>query len=185
MAEGDGTDRSEEAAMSNPVFEAVRTMLAVREYQDREVPEDVLRRCVEAARLTASSMNLQPWHFILVRRRETLQELGALAPTGRYVASASAAVVVAVERDSRFALADAGRAIQSMMLTAWADGVGSNWVGFGGLDNIAAQLAVPESHEVLAIIPLGYPKNPVARGVKNRKPPAEVVSAERFGTPLE
>jgi nitroreductase len=185
MTEEDGTDRSEEAAMSNPVFEAVRTMLAVREYQDREVPEDVLRRCVEAARLTASSMNRQPWHFILVRRRETLQEVGALAPTGRYVASAAAAVVVAVETESRFAVSDASRAIQSMMLTAWADGVGSNWVGFGGLENVAALFGVPDTHDVLAIVPLGYPRSAVGRGVKNRRPPAEVISAERFGRPLE
>jgi nitroreductase len=170
--------------MSNPVFEAVRTMLAVREYQDREVPDEVLRRCVEAARLTASSMNRQPWHFILVRRPETLNQLGGLATTGRYIASAAAAVVVAVERESRFAVSDASRAIQSMTLTAWADGVGSNWVGFGGLDGVAALLGVPDTHEVLAIIPLGYPRNPVGRGVKNRRPPAEVVSSERFGTPL-
>ena len=42
------------------VFEAVRTILAVRRYQDRPVPEDVLRRILEAGRLTASSMNVQP-----------------------------------------------------------------------------------------------------------------------------
>ena len=86
---------------SNPVFEAVRTILAVREYRDEEVPEDVLRRCVEAAHLSASAMNRQPWHFVLVRRRETLRELGGLVTTGPYIAGAAAAVVVAVEKASR------------------------------------------------------------------------------------
>ena len=56
------------------VFEAVRTLLAVRRFQDRPVPEDVLRRIVEAGRLTASSMNMQPWHFIVVQDRDTLRQ---------------------------------------------------------------------------------------------------------------
>ena len=48
------------------VFESVRTVLAVRSYQDKPLPPDVVTRIVEAGRLTASSMNGQPWHFIVV-----------------------------------------------------------------------------------------------------------------------
>ena len=59
------------------VFEAVRTVLAVRSYQDRPIPPDLVRRIVEAGRLTASSMNGQPWHFIVVENRDTLRRLGA------------------------------------------------------------------------------------------------------------
>src|SRR5215475_6057816 len=61
------------------VFEAVRTVLAVRKYQDKPIPLDVVRRIVEAGRLTGSSMNGQPWHFIVVQDRDTLRQLGALA----------------------------------------------------------------------------------------------------------
>jgi nitroreductase len=43
------------------VFQAVRTVLAVRDYQEKPVPPDVVRRIVEAGRLTGSSMNGQPW----------------------------------------------------------------------------------------------------------------------------
>ena len=49
------------------VFEAVRTILAVREFQDKAVPPESVRRIVEAGRLSGSSMNRQPWHFIVVR----------------------------------------------------------------------------------------------------------------------
>src|SRR5579862_8062900 len=55
-------------------FEAVRTMLAVRRYQDRPVPDEVVRRIVDAAHLSASSMNLQPWHFIVVQDKEMLRK---------------------------------------------------------------------------------------------------------------
>ena len=171
--------------MANPVFETVRTVLAVREFEDRPIPDDVVHRIVEAGRLTASSMNLQPWRFVLVTSREGLHELGAQISTGRYVASSAAAIVVAYERDSEYGVSDASRAIQSMVMVAWAEGVGSNWTGFGDLDGVAAQVGLPDTYEVLAVVPFGYPKRKLWKGKKKRKPLAEVASAERFGTPLE
>jgi nitroreductase len=165
------------------VFDAVRTVLAVRSYQDKPVPPDVVRRIVEAGRLTGSSMNGQPWHFIVVQDRETLRRLGALARTGPYVAQATAAVVVAIEK-TKFAVSDASRAMQSMILTAWSEGVGSNWVGFLGLGDVKALLRVPDTLDVLAILPLGYPADARGRGNKQRKPLSEVAHRERFGQPF-
>jgi nitroreductase len=166
------------------VFDAIRTLLAVRAYQDKPIPEDLVRRIVEAGRLTGSGMNRQPWHFIVVRERETLRRLGALATSGSYVAQAPLAVVVATDK-TRFAVSDASRAIQSMLLTAWADGVGSNWVGFGGLDKVKDLLDIPTGLEVLAILPFGYPARPAGRGKKQRKPLREVAHLERYGRPFE
>ena len=167
------------------VFEAVRTVLAVRSYQDRDVSDDVVRRIVEAGRLSASSMNRQPWHFIVVRDRELLGKLAAAARTGPYIASAPLAIAVAVEKASVFAVSDASRAIQSMMLTAWAEGIGSNWVGFGGMDEAAELLGVPAEFDVLAVVPFGYAAVATGRGKKQRKPLGEVAHRERFGQPLE
>jgi nitroreductase len=166
------------------VFEAVRTALAVRSYQDKPVPPDVVRRIVEAGRLTGSSKNGQPWHFIVVENRDILRQLGALAVHGPYIAQAPLAIVVAIE-NTPFAVSDASRAIQSMILTAWSDGVGSNWVGFMGLDQAKPLLNIPNELQLLAIIPFGYPAKAVGRGKKERKPLAEVARRERFGQPFE
>ena len=166
------------------VFEAVRTLLAVRRYRDTPVPDAVVRRLVEAGRLTGSGMNGQPWHFIVVRDRNVLRRLGEVASSGRYVADAPLGIVVAVDK-TRFAVSDASRAIQSMLLTAWADGVGSNWVGFGGLDKVNAILDIPAALEVLAILPFGYPTRAIGRGKKDRKPLRDVAHLERFGRPFE
>jgi nitroreductase len=179
MTTGKGETRS-----PMDVFEAVRTLLAVRNYRDTPLPDAVVRRIVEAGRLTGSGMNGQPWHFIVVRDRAVLQRLGASATSGPYVAQAPLAIVVAVDR-TRFAVSDASRAIQSMLLTAWADGVGSNWVGFGGLEKVKAVLAIPDKLDVLAILPFGYPARAVGRGRKERKPLREVAHLERFGRPFE
>src|SRR5438552_15357099 len=58
-----------------------------------------------------------------------------------------------------------------MLLTAWAEGVGSNWVGFSGLDKVKALLDIPDKFEVLAILPFGYPVRAVGRGKNRRRPP--------------
>jgi nitroreductase len=166
------------------VFEAIRTLLAVRNYRDDQVPEAVVTRILEAGRLTGSGMNQQPWHFIVIRDREMLRRLGALASSGPYVAQAPLAIVVAVDT-TRFAVSDASRAIQSMMLAAWADGVGSNWVGFGGLDNVKPLLNIPASLDVLAILPFGYPARAVGRGKKQRKSLREVAHSGRYGQPFK
>jgi len=178
------TKGEREAQAPMDVFDAVRTLLAVRSYQDTPVPDAVVRRIVEAGRLTGSGMNRQPWHFIVVRDRDTLRRLGALASSGPYIARAPLAIVVATDR-TRFAVSDASRAIQSMLLTAWADGVGSNWVGFGGLENVKALLDIPANLDVLAILPFGYPARAVGRGKKQRKPLREVAHLERYGRPFE
>jgi nitroreductase len=170
--------------MTNPVFEAVRTVLAVREFQDKPIPDEVLRRIVEAGHLSASASNLQPWHFVVVTRQDSLHELGGLVATGPYIAGAAAAVVVAYEKKNPLGVSDASRAIQSMILVAWGDGVGSNWTGFGGLEGVRKRVGLPDRYEVLAVVPFGYPKRKLGLGKKKRKPLAEVLSAERFGNPL-
>ena len=165
------------------VFETVRTVLAVRAYQAKPIPVNVIRRIVESAWLTGSSRNGQPWHFIVVQDRAMLQQLGTLARTGPYIAQAPLAIVVAME-ESPYAVSDASRAIQSMILTAWSEGVGSNWVGYQNLEQIKPLLGIPAEVEVMAILPFGYPVKKLGKGRKNRKPLAQVAHRERFGQPF-
>jgi nitroreductase len=165
------------------VFDAVRTVLAVRQFQDKPVPEPIVRQIVEAGHLTASSGNGQPWHFITVENKDTLRKLGTLARTGPYIAQAPLAIVVGMEH-SPFAVSDASRAIQSMILTAWAQGIGSNWVGFENLKQVNTVLGMPQEIEILAILPFGYPVAALGKGHKKRKPLGEVAHCERWDQPF-
>ena len=166
------------------VFDAVRTVLAVRQFQDKPIPESVVNQIVESAHLTASSMNGQPWHFVVVQDKEMLLKLGELVQTGRHIAQATLAIVVGME-ESPYAVSDASRAIQSMMLTAWSHGVGSNWTGYDNLPQVNPALGIPENIKILAVIPFGYPVANIGKGKKKRKPLGEVVSRERWGQSYE
>jgi nitroreductase len=112
-----------------------------------------------------------------------LQQIGKLARTGAYIAQAPLAVAVAIE-NTKYAVSDASRAIQSMILTAWADGVASNWVGFSGLDEIKPLLGIPKEMDLLAIVPFGYAAQAHTGGKKKRKPLGEVVNNGKFGQPF-
>ncbi len=166
------------------VFDAVRTVLAVRQFQDKPIPESVVNQIVEAAHLTGSSMNGQPWHFVVVQDKAMLHKLGELVQTGRHIAQASLAIVVGME-ESPYAVSDASRAIQSMMLTAWSYGIGSNWTGYDNLPQVNPALGIPENIKILAVVPFGYPLANIGKGKKKRKPLGEVVSRERWGQPYE
>jgi nitroreductase len=71
-----------------------------------------------------------------------------------------------------------------MLLTAWAEGVGSNWVGFNNLERVKALLEIPGDLDVLAILPFGYPTRKIGQGKKQRKALREVAHRERFGRPF-
>lgn len=165
-------------------FDAIRTVLAVRRFKDTPIPEPIVREVVEAGRLTASGGNSQPWHFIVVRDKETLRQLGQLARTGPYIAQAPLAIVVTMDR-SPLADSNCSRAIQDMILAAWSQGVGSNWVGYNNLPGVNSLLGMPEEISVLAILPFGYPAEAIGKGQKKRKPLSEVTYNERWGEPFK
>jgi len=71
-----------------------------------------------------------------------------------------------------------------MILTAWSEEGGSNWVGFNNLEWCRPLLGIPAGVDVLAIVPFGYPVRSLGRGRKNRKPLADVAYRERFGEPF-
>lgn len=165
-------------------FETIKTMLAVRDYRSQPIPPEVVSRIVQAARLTGSSMNRQEWDFIVIQDKQTLQQLGQLASSGRYIAGAPLAIAVVVP-DWPWGQIDGARAAQDMMLVAWEEGIGSNWVANVNSDAVKELLQVPRERVVLTIIPFGYPVQKVGQGRKKRKPLAEIAHAEKFGRPYQ
>lgn len=166
------------------LFEGIKTMLAVREYQAIPIPDEVVTRIVEAGRLTGSSRNRQQWDFVVVRNPETLRRLGELASTGPYIANAPLAIAV-VTPEGPVGYIDGARATQDMMLAAWEMGIGSNWVGNTNTPAVKELLNVPADRMIVVVIPFGYPAKKVGGGKKVRKPLAEVAHAERFGQPYQ
>ena len=167
------------------VYDAVRSRLTVREFKPDPVPDDVIRKLLEAGRLSPSSRNLQPWHFIVIKNPDTLRRIGKIASSGRFTANAPMAIAIAMENADRPEL-DAGRALQQMELVAWEEGLGTCFVGLRVAEQnraVKELLGIPDSLALVTILPFGYrlDASAGAQGRKNRKPLSQVAHAERFG----
>ena len=167
------------------VYDAVRTRLTVREFKSDPVPDDVVQKMLSAAWWAPSSRNLQPWHFIVIRELETLRQIGSIASSGRFVADAPLAIAIAMDNADRPDL-DAGRALQQMELVAWAEGLGTCFVGLRVAEQnrrIKRLLGIPEHFELVTVLPFGYRADEArgSRGRKNRRALSEIVHNERYG----
>ena len=165
------------------------TLLAVaskrdwRSYADRPVPEDVQRRILDAGRLSGSSMNVQPWRFVVVESAEAKQRVGGVVYAPSNIETSAFAVAIATE-GGKYPL-DVGRALQNMFLVAWNEGVVSCPNGIKDPDDAARALSLDGGWVPLNIPSFGYPKRDLAPESKsaeewiaeaNRKPLDELVA---------
>ena len=91
------------------VLEAVRTKHAVRLFEDKPVPEDIILQILDAGRRSQSSKNTQPWQFIAVRDRETLKALSKTGDYAGHLAGAAFAVILLGEVKRDWTMFDLGQ----------------------------------------------------------------------------
>jgi len=141
------------------LFELVKSKRSVREFSDKPIPTEIVHRILDAGRLSGSAKNMQPWHFVAIEKRETL---AALAECGAFAAHlANARLGVALVTPNPFLRLtvpfDLGRASQNMMLTAWAEGIGSEMATIYRPDRAREILGVPDGFSIPWCISFGYP----------------------------
>ena len=169
------------------VNDAVLTRLTVREFRDDPVPDEVVLKLLEAGRLSPSSQNLQPWHFVVVRDAGTIRRIGEIATQGPFIGDAPMAIAIATDDTPRAPL-DAGRALQQMELVAWEEGMGTCFVGLRSDEQnraVKELLGIPEHLVLLTVLPFGYRKSvSMGRlGRRNRKSLSEIAHSEQYGEP--
>ena len=72
------------------VYQCIRSRLTVRDFKPDAVPEGVVRRMLQAARWSPSARNRQPWHFVVIRNRDTLAQIGSIASSGGFIGGCAA-----------------------------------------------------------------------------------------------
>lgn len=167
------------------VWDAIRSKRAVRKFTDQPLPQDAAQRILDAGRRAQSSKNTQPWHFIAVRDRDTLEKLSKLGDWMGHVAGAAmcVAIVVPAENDrSLWQYFDAGQSASYMQLAAQELGIGSCLGTVYKEDEAQALLGYPDSMQVRIVISFGYPHpeqdRPAVKG--GRRPFEEVVHWDQW-----
>ena len=153
-----------------------------RSYADRPVPEDVQQRILDAGRLSGSSVNKQPWLFVVVESDDAKERIAEVVYAGENIRTCAFAVAIATD-GGKYPF-DVGRALQNMFLTAWNEGVVSCPNGVKDAEAAVRELGLDEGRLPVNIPSFGYPKrpqDPETRSAEewsaeaNRKPLSEVV----------
>ena len=157
------------------VYDAIKARRAVRKFSDQPVARADIEKIVNAGRLSGSAKNRQPWTFIVVEERDTLQQLVACGSWCTHVAGATFAVVLVVddlhEPHTLTTPFDLGRTSQNMILTAWEMGIGSVMGTIYEQDIAHAALSIPKDKDVPWLISFGYPD--AEHDPRNRPPRKE------------
>lgn len=154
--------------MTKDVIEAIEERRSVREFEPTPVPDATIGRLIESARLAPSAGNLEPWKFIVVKRNEIKKSLAEAAIDQDFIEKAPVCIVVCAEPErsmarygergaSLYCLQDTAAAVQNILLTATAYGLGSCWVGAFDEQKVNATLGLSSHYKPVAIIPIGYP----------------------------
>ncbi len=166
-------------------YQSILTLRSVRQFDlSRPIEEAMLHRILQAGRMSGSSKDSQPWWFIVVRERATLQALSATGDYAQHLAGAAFAVAIVFDPKFYRGEFDSGRVAQNMMLAAWNDGLGSCIASMHREDDCKAVLGVPRELRLQHIISFGYPlpvdqSLPVAQK-RRRKPLGEIVMQEHW-----
>jgi nitroreductase len=171
------------------VFEAVKKRHSARAYESTPVPDEKLDRILEAARLAPSAGSIQPWHFIVVTDRGKRE---ALAKGGRYARFLAESPVTIVgcgdqKASANWHAVDVAIAMQNMVLTATAEGLGTCWVGSFSEERVKSLLKIPERFRVVALLAIGYRRekleltSKVLHFVRRKKSLEKIVSFDEFG----
>lgn len=158
----------------NRKLDFIYTRRSVRKYEDREVPEDMIQDLLEAAMAAPSAVAKDPWHFIVLKERATLDKMADVLPSAQMLRQATAAFVVCgditqanLEHES-YMLQDLSAAVENILLAANSLGLGTCWLGVhprpDRMAGIRELFQLPDHIIPMSGIAIGWPKDhPPAR----------------------
>ena len=159
---------SKEAAQK-AVFDNILTRTSVRQFTGEPVPAGMVEQMLRAGMAAPTAMNSQPWDFVVLSDRDTLDKLAGKLRYARMLQQAPLAIVVCGrdkwldregnERENIFWVDDCSAATENILLAAHALGLGAVWTAAkddrGAI--VKEALGIPEDLNTLCVIAIGFP----------------------------
>jgi nitroreductase len=161
------------------VIQALMGRRSIRRYTQEPVPDETVKKLLQAAMNAPSAGNGQPWQFIVIRQREILDAVPSIHPYSQMLREATLAIAVcgdlSLEIYKGFWVQDCSAATQNILIAAHGLGLGAVWLGFYPLEDRIAGLrrllSLPEKIVPLSMVSTGWPAE--------RKAPAMRYQPER------
>ena len=167
----------------------IKTRKSIRSYQAKNVEKEKLDYIIEAFRLAPSAANKQPWKLIIIKDKQTINELSdaCFFKNPKWLIQAPVMIACCTYPEDSYKKIggyvnshqiDLGLAFEHLILAAAEQGLGTCWIGAFDESEVKKILKVPENVNLLALTPVGYP---VKIGKeRNRKSLSEIISYERY-----
>lgn len=157
---------------SNQAIQNIMSRASVRSFTDRKVSPETIDTLLRAAMAAPTARNSQPWHFVVVDKRDLLDTIASRLPNVHSSFPAPLAVVVCGNTDLMLAgdgqpfwVQDCSAATENLLLAAHALNLGAVWCGIypssereGTLRDI---LSLPDNLVPLNVVVVGYPAGDV------------------------
>ncbi len=151
------------------IYEVIRERRSIRKFKDEPVNDEVIKKLLDTARLAPSWSNRQCWQFIIVKDNDRKDHISRALPeenpARKAVAGSPVVVVVCadpsdsgIHEGKEYYLLDAGLAMEHLVLSAHAEGLGTCWVAWFEEQVVKEACRIPENYRVVALTPLGVPE---------------------------
>jgi nitroreductase len=124
------------------------------------VSDIIIKDVLECAAQAPTAMNLQPWLFGVIKNKEVLGKIAAIADHGKFIAECPLCFAVFGEKKETYYLEDCCAATENIILALQAHGITSCWVAgdkkaYG--EQIREMLGVPEKYSLVSLVAAGSP----------------------------
>jgi len=160
------------------IYELIALRKSVRTYRQEDIPQDILQRILEAARLAPSASNRQEWRFVVVRDQIKRNKLAKAACDQAFVSEAPVVLACCADTDGHMMRCgqqcypiDVAIAIDHITLCAAAEGLGTCWIGAFYEDRVKEILNIPDHFRIVELLTMGFPRD--ASPIRKRRLPLE------------
>ncbi len=141
-------------------FKAIALRASVREYTDEPVEKELLEKLVDSGRMAPSARAVEPWEFIVITDKTKIGDIASIAPNGKFLVSAQAAIIV-ICADTKYFIEDGCAATENILLRAADLGLGACWIAGNQKPYVQDVLRIfnaPAESKLVSIISIGWPK---------------------------
>lgn len=156
------------------IFEAIKKRRSIRRYQDKAIPDEILRTLVEAAHWAPSAGNINPRIFLSVKEPNNVEAIKSLSP-GMF-GKPSVVLILSADQDKAkekastngyiYAVLDVAMAAQNLLLAAHALELGACVIRSFHAKAIGKLLGLPDNIVPELLIAIGYPEGDQPRGIR-------------------
>jgi len=147
------------------VLEAIFTRRSVRQFTSREIENEQIELLLKAGSYAPTAENKRPTDFILIKNRDTLNEVSSILPRGKMIKNAGCAIMVTgdceVQKQKGFLIEDGSASIQNILLAAHGINLSAVWCGVYPISKYVKELRkylkLPDHIIPIGIVAIGYP----------------------------